>query len=423
MDTPFVLTIFGATGNLYLDKLSSALYLLYSQDTLPVDFTIIAFGRRELSSDDYREMTRMGIIKKKGAVDVDVLASFLQHVEYFKGDFSDSGDFIRLREVLEEKSQVFGEGKYLKIFHIATAPAMYETIFKNMKQSQVTSTQDSFSRIMIEKPFGEDVQSVEHLESVLREICTDERVFHIDHYMAKETARAILDFRQKNQSHEHMWNSEYIEKVKIVFHESNIVGSRGSSYDSVGAFRDVGENHMLELLAFVSMDMYEPRDGAHVVRIARSRVMDALTLNKSFPIKKAQYEDYIHEPGVQPDSKTETFFSVTLSLNTDRWRGTLFTLEGGKGLVDLGSDITTSTVSIEVYFKDGNKKEFKIQPVPGTLYDSYAKVYTDVIMNDQTLFVSYEELIAEWKLSDDLMDTWKDMPLIIYKKGVKPEDI
>jgi glucose-6-phosphate 1-dehydrogenase len=274
---------------------------------------------------------------------------------------------------------------------------------------------------MIEKPFGADTASAEGLEQALSQIIPEERVFHIDHYMAKDTALEILDFRFKDGQLEDTWNSEHIEKIKVVFHESNIVGSRGPSYDGVGAFRDAGSNHMLELLAFTMMDQVVSGGGS--IRQSRAGSLSQLDVDVGAPLVRAQYEGYLDEPGVEKDSSTETFFRVFLKSNADRWQGTEIELEGGKGLIDMHSDITTTTVSVYVYFKDGKIKEFKIQPVPGTLYDSYTKVYMDAIAQDQTLFVSQAEIMAEWKITDALMNAWATVPIIIYKKGSKPEEI
>jgi glucose-6-phosphate 1-dehydrogenase len=163
------------------------------------------------------------------------------------------------------------------------------------------------------------------------------------------------------------------------------------------------------------------------IRRARAKALQSLHVDYSRPVTKGQYESYRSGPDMDPGSKTETFFRVFLKSDDPRFAGVEFELESGKGLAESSSNITTTTVAAQVYFKntDANMemKEFKIQPVPGTVYESYIKIYADALAGDQTLFVSMEEIIAEWELTDDLLKRWAGMPLVIYKDGANPEDI
>ena len=412
---PLTIVIFGATGNLYADKLARALFLLFQNDSiLPTDFRIIAFARKDFTTDAFRSLSRE-YITKKGDVDIKRVESFVSHIEYYKGNFLDESDFERFKTTFS-----FG-GDELVVFHIATASFSYEKIFENMQNTKFGEL-GGVARIMIEKPFGKNEQDAEHLESMLTNIFTPENIFHIDHYLAKETAQAMFSSRFLDDSSEQIWRDEHISKIKIIFHESNIVGSRGASYDKVGAFRDVGENHMLELLALVLMDKPDSIN-ADLIKNSRAEALEHLFITDTPHIVKGQYEGYVSEAGVDQNSKTETFFRVFLKSKDPRFSDTNFELEGGKGLVDIGSEITTTMVTLFVYFKNGEVKTFNIQPVPGTSYNSYVKVYTDVVKGDSTLFVSKREIIAQLKLAEDLLEAWKDVPLVIYKKGTAPEHI
>ena len=200
-----------------------------------------------------------------------------------------------------------------------------------------------------------------------------------------------------------------------------MVGARGASYDKVGAFRDVGENHMLELLSLLVMNK-EKQMNIENIRESRAKALENLYIDDTQKITRGQYEKYLSEVGVDISSKTETFFRIFLKSKDAFFSNTSIELEGGKGLADKKSEITT-TVSLEVYFENGEKKEFKIQPVPGTVYESYTNVYRNIFLKDQTLFVSTREIMAQWKLADELLEKWKDTPLVIYKIGINGEEI
>ncbi len=412
---PLTIVIFGATGNLYADKLAKALFLLYEQyKVLPGDFKIIAFARKDFTSEAFRAMTKDHILKR-GEVNNHILDEFVSHIDYFQGDFSTVHDFIKLKTVLAS------EDNMRTIFHLATASFLYDIIFENMRTAELHTLRGEV-RLMIEKPFGVNEIDAKCLRDKLDTFLSRECVFNIDHYLAKETVREITDFRFVNGSLESRWDSQHISKIKIIFYESNIVGSRGASYDTAGAFRDVGENHMLEILALIVMHK-PPHSDATSTRDSRAKALQGLYIDEAKKITKGQYESYLASPGVQANSKTETFFRIFLKSKDPIFTDVEFELESGKGLVDRGSSVTTTTVGVHIYFKNGEVKEFNIQPVPGTMYDSYTKVYTDAIHGDQTLFVSMDEIMAEWKLADELLEKWKDIPLSIYKDGARPEDI
>ena len=405
MNNPLPLIIFGATGDLYADKLGKALYLLFLEKKLPEDFKIIAFARRDFSSGDFRALTKKNILKK-GGIDASKIDEFLNHLEYFQGDFLSKEDFGRLQVFLSaEKDRSI-------IFHLATSATLYKNIFENIKDAGLNKINED-AKILIEKPFGNNESDAKILFALVSEIFAEKNIFQVDHYLAKETVRKIMDFRKEDGA---------IEKIKINFHESNGVGSRGPSYDKMGAFLDVGQNHMLEILALLIMEKPEERS-VEAIRRSRGRAIENLHLDQSKKIIKGQYEGYLGEPGVVAGSKTETFFRIFLRSKDEKFANASFELESGRALIDLYSPITMTTVSAVVYFLGGQVKEFKIQPVPGTVYDSYTKVYTDAMAGDQTLFVSMEEIIAEWRLADELASLCKNIPLTIYKIGSDPKDI
>jgi glucose-6-phosphate 1-dehydrogenase len=390
------------------------LFILFKNGgVLPTDFKIIAFARRDFSSSEFRAYTKDNIEKKMKGSEAD-LEDFLSHIEYFKGDFLDKNDFVKLGEflVVEKNRNI--------IFHMATAHTSYEVILKNLKFT--LEKINGSASILIEKPFGQDELDALHLDAILSELFTKKQIFHIDHYLAKDTYSALFDARFKHGSVSTIWNHDNIKKIKVIFHESNLVGSRGASYDSVGAFRDVGQNHMLQLLALSVMGKPSGISGEGV-HTARAEALENLYIDANAPLIRGQYDGYLSHPGIKENSTTETFFRVFLKSKSPDFSGVELELESGKGLLDMNSDITTTTVAIQVYFKDGTVKDFKIQPVPGTVYDAYTKVYRDAISMDQTLFVSMPEILAEWKITDEVLKKMQDFPLIFYKQGSRAEDI
>ncbi len=418
MENSLILVIFGATGNLYADKLAKALYILFEAGKLPAKFSIIGFARKDLTSEIFRASTKASILKK-GEVNASKLDDFLQHIEYFQGNFIEKEDFVKLKDFILNSS--ISSPDTAVFLHIATASKVYKQVFENIQVSTLETAYKQ-TKILIEKPFGKDEADAKNLQNFLSQIFEKKDIFHVDHYLAKETAVGIFDFRWKAGSPEGSWNKEFIKKIKVSYLESNVVGSRGASYDAVGAFVDVGQNHMLELLALSTMEKPHHLD-AQSIHASRAKALSDLYIDGDKKITKGQYEGYLSELGVEPHSKTDTFFRVFLKSKNPSFAGVEMELEGGKGLADMHSDIITTSVAVEIYFKSGEKKEFKIQPVAGTVYESYTKVYEDAFLGDQTLFVGIEEILAEWKITDELLEKWKNIQLTIYKKGSAGEDI
>jgi glucose-6-phosphate 1-dehydrogenase len=422
---PLTIVIFGATGDLFAHKLANALFILFEQGVLPYGFAVVGFGRQPLDATSFRSRTRESIMNKREGVASDdeeeKLEAFLEHLSYFQGDFLASSDLFSLNNFLAEKDKGFNTTSN-KLFHLAISPFYYKQILENISRSTILNEDDTWNRILIEKPFGKDLAEAKDLISLSHTIFTHDEIFHIDHYLAKETAISIINFRFDEGEREAAWNKDSIDSIKINFHESNVVGRRGAFYDKFGAFRDVGQNHMLQLLALVAMEDPQAMDSVHI-RNARTMLLSHTSLATTRSIVRGQYEGYQSEEGVEPGSSTETFFRVGFEVNNPRWKGVVFELEGGKGLVDEGSNVTTTTVGIEVVFKDGETLHIPIQPVPGTLYDSYTKVYTDAIAGDQSLFVSEQELIEEWMITEEVMKKMDTAPMVVYKKGTNPEQI
>lgn len=422
---PLTLIIFGATGDLYQNKLVTALFNLFSSGMLPLEFRVVGFARRLVTDLEFQNLTRDAILIKNKNVDQEKLKNFLKLFSYTQGDLENLQDFKNLASALgvEDAKRGFCTNK---LFYLAVPPALYSSIFTNIAYAGMTvpcapSTENrasAWTRVLVEKPFGNDFAEAKKLDKMLGELFDESQIFRIDHYLAylaKGVVDQILNFRFGPKETESRWNNENVQNVKIIFHEKDLVGKRGNFYDSVGAFRDVGQNHMLQMLALVAMDnpLYKESGGVHK---ARQKALEEVGLKKEYPIVRGQYEGYLKEPGVKDDSKTETFFRVTLFLNNQNWEGVPFILEFGKAL-------DKSEVLIEVCFKQSKTcLNFPVSDEK-TLRDAYEKVFYDCILGDQTIFASTGEVMAEWAITTDILKKWENLPLVIYKQGSRAEDI
>ena len=457
---PTIFTIFGATGDLAQKKLFPSFFDLYLKKILPEKFLIAAFARRQYSDDSYRELVREAVLLKKHDVDQQKLSDFISNVVYIKGNFEEMQSYDNLAVRLNEQDNIFGICSN-KLFYIAVPPNLYELIFTNLSKSGLTipckSKDEGWTRILVEKPFGKDAKTARHLDKMLGKLFEENQIFRIDHYLAKETIQNILTFRFSNALFEPIWDNKHIDRIEIKMLEHNVVGNRGSFYDGIGALRDVGQNHLVGMLTLVTMD-YPTDLSSESIRKERAKILKQLSLSDRKNINKnvtrGQYENYLSEPGVATNSKTETFFSIETRIKNKRWQGVPILLTSGKAL-----DVFKTEINI--YFKDVNcgKSDlkcnrnvltFRIQPNEGIsvnfwvkkpgfaanevyeksmsfnyadsldtklVPDAYERVLYDCLHGDQTLFSSTEELEASWKFITSILENWEGNELITYKKG------
>ncbi len=436
IQNPLSVIIFGVTGDLYQSKLALALFDLFLKGLLPADFSVFGFARKPFSDLEFQNFTRELIIKKSDSATPEKLEQFLLKFKYVQGDLENIENFCDLRALLGAEDKLRGVCSD-KLFYLAVPPTLYSVIFKNISMAGLSvpcapgvparnafsiadaggeDRQMAWTRILVEKPFGKDTQEAEKLDTMLGELFDESQIFRIDHYLAKETMQEIICFRFVDGTLESKWNNQNIQKVKLIFHERNTVANRGALYDGLGILRDVGQNHMLQMLALVAM---EDPGGTDVksIRSARRAVLEKIILSSGQPIVRGQYAGYLQEENVKPDSDTETFFRVSLGVDNERWRGVVFELEAGKAL-------DKAEVRIEVQFKEGNKVHaFDISASEGIFFDAYEKVLYDCILGDQTIFTTTEEIMAEWRVTENIIKEWQSTPLVIYEKGAKASEI
>lgn len=461
---PITFVIFGATGDLAQKKLIPALMDLYSRDLLPESFNIVGYSRKDLSDGDYREFVGNSLKNKGHSHPEKLISDFLNKITYKQGDFNIADDYDSLSKYLSDLDKKIDDCSN-KIFHLAVPPSLYENIFKLLSDSGLSSPctkheDERWTRILVEKPFGSDDENAKRLDKMLGKMFKEDQIFRIDHYLAKEAIQNILFFRFANAIFEPIWNREHIDRVELKLYETETVPDRVNFYDGIGALRDVGQNHLLQMLALISME--DPGSiTSESIRESRRDVLSKVILSSKdgADLVRGQYEGYSDSEGVAKDSKTETYFKTKLEIKNSRWKGVPFYLESGKALdrdnteiqivfkdkkssvcmIDetcqynntLTIDIDDQEISICFWTKkpgltfdlEQKKLSFKYGQDDTRFADAYEKVIYDCIKGDQSLFTSTHESATNWRIISDIMKAWKNLPLIKYKKGSNPEDI
>lgn len=455
---PTILVVFGATGDLIKKKIVPSLFSLSRKKRLPTQFKVVGFSRREMSDGEFREYVAdiiAGHFKlKPGDGQIE---DFLGAFSYKGGDFGKLTDYKSLAGELKRIDEEWGMCTN-KLFYLAVPPKFYEQIFKNLSASGLTvpcGPNEGWTRVIVEKPFGKDLKTAKELDVLLGKLFKEVQIYRIDHYLAKEMLQNILTFRFSNNLFEGNWGKQLIEKIEIRMLEKLGVEDRGSFYDGVGALRDVGQNHLLQILALVTME-HPMNFTADAIRSKRSEILKLLKKPLAEEVKKhtfrAQYDGYKKIKDVAKNSKTETYFKILGFLDLPRWEGVPVTFESGKRLGDPVKEII-------IYFKHPspclcppaehyeNKITIQFEPkeeinisfwskIPGFSMDlekknfnfllrakeqssqyteEYEKLILDCIAGDQTLFVSTEEIQAMWSYIDPIIGGWRNNAFPLHK--------
>jgi len=382
-----------------------------------------------------------------------VIDSFCERLSYVQGSFDDMTSYERLQTAID-KFDTKNNVRSSRLFYLAVAPRFYEQIFRDVVETGVGEEgTDAWTHILVENPFGNDYDTARALDEQLATLYREEQIFRIDHYLAKEAVQNILSFRFANNLLKTPWNNHSIESVHITMTETIDVGHRPGFYEGVGALRDVGQNHLLQLLALVAMR--EPTEFTpEKIRTERTRVLQALQPASSDHVLRAQYEGYVTSEDIPDDSETETYFELQAELDLPEWAGVPFYIRAGKAL-------NQAEVSVRIKLRDvasgmfetascdstGNEILLTVQPeqsmsitlnakAPGLgfqleprtmsvacgcdeeeIKNSYEKVLYDAVTADQTLFTTTEEVLAAWAFVTPILEKWHSSPLHIYKKG------
>ncbi|HEX8932570.1 MAG TPA: glucose-6-phosphate dehydrogenase [Patescibacteria group bacterium] len=459
--SPFIFIIFGATGDLALHKLFPSLFSLYKQNKLGSKFFIVSYARRPFTDREYRAM----LGEETNLQTESKWKNFAKNIYYQQGFFDEKTGYEALIKRLNDFDKDLG-ACITRVFYLATPPDNYENILQHLESTKLSEGcgqgSEKWTRLAIEKPFGKDINTARNLDKKIAAIFEERQIFRVDHYLGKETVQNMIAFRFANSIFEPIWNKEYIDHVQITLAEKKGIGKRGKFFDGVGILRDVGQNHLLQLLAAVVMEQPKSfeRESVRNVRVnAITAIKQITSANVATQVVRGQYLDYLQEKDVLPNSSTETFVAMKLFVNTERFKGVPFYLRAGKKLVQ-------DTVNIKVVFKqmchaffkeigcpeDGNVLTFHIQPdeginlrlvakTPGTKMvlntvdmnfsyqqtfgnhgaPAYEKVLLDIIAGDQMLFNRSDELESSWQLISNILDGWtlakKTAKVYKYKEG------
>ncbi len=439
-------------------KITPALFNLFQKGELPKKFKIVGFSRREYSKQEFHDYVFSNLIKK--GWDLKTCSAFCDLFDYQPGGFQSLKDFRALSELLQKIDDEWGVCAN-KLFYLAVPPQFYEVIFKNLSASKLTrpcSEEEGWTRVLVEKPFGKDLKTARKLDGLLSKLFQEIQIYRIDHYLAKEMLQNILTFRFANNFLEKGWDNKLIESVHIKLLENIGVEDRGSFYDGVGALRDVGQNHLLQMLALITMENPGKFGEADAIRKNRAKILKTLELPELKEVKsntfRAQYDGYQTIKGVRPKSDTETYFKIKAFLKDPKWQGVPIILESGKKLKEQRKEIEVAfkhptpcfcpsgehlknklfirmepEEEITVTFwskKPGLKMEveerifkFSYREKSGKpqYTEEYEKLLLDCIAGDQTLFVSSEEVEAMWRFTDPITNAWQKnlVPLKSYQ--------
>ncbi len=453
--------IFGATGDLTHRKLIPALYNLAVDGELPSSVKIVGFARREKSDEEFREGLK--VLNKevsRNGHNEDVWSEFEKTVHYHQSEFQDVDGYKRLADRLDAVDAERG-GKGNRLFYIASAPEYFDDILVNLKKAGLNVNADGFwSRVIVEKPFGTDLATAQHLNQVVNETFEEKDTYRIDHYLGKETAQNIMVLRFANAIFEPLWNSRYIEQIQITCSEHlGMEGGRGGYYDKSGALRDMVQNHLLQLLSLVAME--PPTDlSADGVRDEKVKVIRSLRQWDTPElvaenVVRGQYTaghvngksvvGYTEEDRVDPESNTEAYVAVRCMVDTWRWSGVPFYVRMGKRLPKKATEISVHfKAAPNVLFNaipgasdNGNVLVIRIQPdegislrmvskLPGTSLrlepvkmdfhystsfgkgspEAYERLLLDAMAGDATLFARRDEVEEAWKFIDHIQNAW-----------------
>ncbi|MDB9511897.1 glucose-6-phosphate dehydrogenase [Kamptonema animale CS-326] len=457
MPDPQILVIFGASGDLTQRKLVPAIYQMKRDRRMPPEITVVGVARRPWSHDYFREQMRQGIEEfGEGIGPEDFWKDFAQGLYYFPGDIDNPESYEKLKVFLaeiDEKRRTRGN----RVFYLSVSPNFFPEAIRQLGAAGMLSD-PSKQRLVIEKPFGRDLSSAKALNRVVQNVCTEQQVYRIDHYLGKETVQNLMVFRFANAIFEPLWNRHYVDHVQITVAETVGVEDRAGYYESAGALRDMLQNHLMQIFCLTAMEPPNSLD-ADSIRTEKLKVLQASRLadvnNLEFSAVRGQYSagwmkgkpvpGYREEPGVDPNSGTPTYVAMKFMVDNWRWQGVPFYLRTGKRLPKKISEIaiqfrevpllifqsaaqqaSPNVLTMRVYPNEGISLRFEgKRPGPDlrtrtvdmdfsygssfgvTSSDAYDRLLVDCMLGDQTLFTRADEVEEAWRLVTPALTAWE----------------
>ncbi|HUE97707.1 MAG TPA: glucose-6-phosphate dehydrogenase [Anaerolineales bacterium] len=455
---PISIVIFGASGDLSQRKLVPSLFNLYRKERMPKQFRIVGYGNTAFTDEQFRVHLKEGMGEFASyQYTNEEWDDFSSNLNYQQGRYTDLADFKKLGSLLKNGEN--GSGN--RIYYMATPPGVFPNIVDLLGLTDQLVEQNGWRRVVIEKPFGTDLESAHSLNEQIHKALHERQIYRIDHYLGKETVQNILVSRFANTIFEPLWNRNYIDHVEITVAEQVGVEHRARFYDQVGVLRDMFQNHLLQLVSLVAMEPPVSFD-ATALRNEKVKVLSAIQPMKEADVPRrtvrAQYKGYRKEKGVDPKSTIATYAAVRLQIDNWRWQGVPFYLRSGKCLKEKLSQITIEfkepphllfpnsenhlTPNMLVLYlqpDEGMHLRFEAK-VPDTgskmrsvdmefhyadsfgqtaIPESYERLLLDTIMGDASLFTRADEVETAWGIIDPILQAWetKEQPLAFYEPG------
>lgn len=461
-----ILVIFGATGDLTARKLLPALYNLAREGELPNHFACVGFARKEKTHDEYRDEMFSAISKysRSKPIDPKIWNKFRDQLFYVGGDFDNDQAYLHLETFLKQLDAQFST-KGNRVFYLSTQPSFFPMIIEKLHQNKLTShsadSTNHWSRVIIEKPFGESLDSAKTLQTHITQYLSEDQIYRIDHYLGKETVQNLLVFRFGNSIFESAWNNHHIDNVQISVSEDLGIGTRGRFWEEAGMLRDIVQNHMMQLLSLVAME--PPRDlSADAIHDEKVKVLESIRpfsfTNIEESAVRGQYGPgfiqgqpaigYRKEDQVPNTSWVETFVALRLYIDNWRWADVPFFVRAGKRLPKRSTEITIVFKKAPTYLFQHSVKQLdpnilviRIQPDEGISLkvackapglnamilpvkmnfryssyfgeeppEAYERLILDCMAGDKTLFAREDEVMASWKLLTPLSQYWLNTP-------------
>lgn len=449
---PSIIVIFGITGDLAQRKLLPALYHLFKDNLLPEGTVILGITRQGVSAEQLLQKVELCVNEIDKVCDPEALGKVHAALRMHQMSQIDPAEYRHLLELMngiEEESGVCMN----RLYYLSIPPQMFEPIVRNLGEQGLNASCQhghATTRLLVEKPFGYNMRSARELIEETAEWFSEKQLFRIDHYLAKDTVQNIVAFRRMSQTVDNIWNAKHVSEIEITAFEKIDIEGRAIFYEEVGALRDFIQSHLLQLLAIVAMELPDSMESGeiHARRLEVLESIEPITASKVSDVTtRGQYNGYREEVAVA-DSNTETYAEIQVGINNQRWQGTPVTLRTGKAMAEKRTDVRMKLRGphgAELVFRiqpdaavllehDGKRPELfdTLQPIadefnaahpqsPTAHPDAYERVLLDAVRGDHTLFTTSEEVVAAWKIVDDVVNVWSNSGegLVGYEKGAR----